>query len=79
MSDHFLVEARPKLVGGFWSAGRMEGVRNVVKVSELNNRVKERAYQESLQGKYDVLRGGGSSVQKEFPLLSQRSGKGSQI
>ena len=34
-----------------YSAGRMEGVRNVLKVSELNNSVKERAYQESLHGK----------------------------
>ena len=57
MSDHFLVEARLKLVGGHRSAGRMEGVRNVLKVSELNNRVKERAYQESLRGKYEVWRG----------------------
>ena len=44
MSDHFLVEARLKLVGG-WR--RMKGARNMLKVSELNNRVKERAYQES--------------------------------
>ena len=34
LSDHFLVEARLKLVGGWKSAGRMEGVRNVLKVSE---------------------------------------------
>ena len=27
MSEHFLVEARLKLVGGWRSAGRMEGVR----------------------------------------------------
>ena len=47
MSDHFLVEARLKLVGGWRSAGRMERVRNVLKVSELKNRVKERSYQES--------------------------------
>ena len=41
-------------IGGWiWrSAGRMEGVRNVLKVSELNNIVKVRAYQESLRGKY---------------------------
>ena len=43
--DHFLVEARLKLVGGWRSAGRMEGARNVLKVSELNNRVKGRACQ----------------------------------
>ena len=54
MSDHFLVEARLKLVGGWRSAGRMEGVRNVLKVSELNNSVKERAHQESLHGRYKV-------------------------
>ena len=50
MSDHFSVAARLKLVGGLRSAWRMEGVRNVLKVSELNNRVKERAHQESLHG-----------------------------
>ena len=33
MSDHFLVEARLKLVGGWRSAGRVEGVRNVLKLS----------------------------------------------
>ena len=32
----------------------MEGVRNVLKVSELNNSVKEIAYQDSLRGKYEV-------------------------
>ena len=50
MSDHFLVEARLQLVGGWRSTVRMESVRNVSKVSELDNRVKERAYQESLRG-----------------------------
>ena len=35
----------------------MEGVRNVMKVSELNNSVKERAYHDSLRGKYEVWRG----------------------
>ena len=39
LSDHFLVEARLKLLGGWRSAGRMEGVRNVLKVSELNHGV----------------------------------------
>ena len=53
---HFLVKARLKLVGGWRSAGRMEGVRNLLKVSELNNSVKETAYQESLRGKYEVWR-----------------------
>ena len=65
LSDHFLVEARLKLVGGWRSEGRMEGVRNVLKVSELKNSVKERAYQESLRGKYEVWRGGDvESVEK---------------
>ena len=61
MSDHFLVEARLKLLGGWRSAGRMEGGRNVLKVSELNNSVKERAYQESLRGKYELWRRSGKS------------------
>ena len=39
MSDHFLVEAQLKLLGGWRSAGRMEGVRNALKVSELNHNV----------------------------------------
>ena len=58
MSDHFLVEALLKLFGGWRSAGRMEGVRNMLKVSELNHSVKERSYQESLRGKYKVWKGG---------------------
>ena len=45
----------------------MEGVRNVLNVSELNNSVKERAYQESLRGKYEVWIGAeGESVEKEW-------------
>ena len=67
LSDHFLVEARLKLLGGWRSAGRMEGVRNVLMVSELNHSVKERAYQESLHEKYEVWRGGEvESVEKEW-------------
>ena len=63
----FLVEARLKLVGGWRSAGRMDDVRNVLKVSELNNSVKERAYQESLRGKYEVWRVGDvESVEKKW-------------
>ena len=58
LSDHFLVESRLKSVGGWRSAGRMEGVRNFLKVSELNNNVKEMAYQESLSGEYEVWRDG---------------------
>ena len=42
-------------------------MRNVLKVSELNYSVKERAYQESLHGKYEVWRGGlVESVEKEW-------------
>ena len=49
------------------SAGRTEGVSNVLKVSELNDSVKERAYQESLHGKYEVWRGGEvDSVEKQW-------------
>ena len=45
----------------------MEGVINVLKVSELNNRVKERAYQENLHGKCEVWRGRDvESVDKEW-------------
>ena len=51
MSDNFWVEAQLKLVGGWRSAVPMEGVSSVLKVSELNNRVKEMAYHESLRGK----------------------------
>ena len=66
MCDHFLVEARLKLVGGWRSAG-MESVRNVLKVSALINSVKERAYQESLRRKYEVGRGGEvENVEKEW-------------
>ena len=70
MSDHFLVEARLKLVGGCRSAGRMEAVRNVLKVSELNNSVQERAFQESLGGKYKC---------GEVGSVWRRSGKSSEI
>ena len=67
MSHHFLMKARLKLVGGWRSAWRMEGVRNLLKVSELNNSVKETAYQESLRGKYEVWRGGEvESVEREW-------------
>ena len=67
MSDAFLVEAQLKLVGGWMSAGWMEGVRNVLKVNKLNNCVKKWAYQESLHGKYKVWRGGEvESVEKEW-------------
>ena len=46
------------MVGGWRSAGRIVGVRSVLKVSELNRSVKEQAYQESLRGKYEMLRVG---------------------
>ena len=35
----------------------MQGVLNVLKVSELNHNVQEWAYQESLRGKYEVSGG----------------------
>ena len=42
-------------------------MRNVLKASELNNKVKERAYQESLRGKYEVWKFGEvESVEKEW-------------
>ena len=75
MSPFFLVEARLKLVGGWRSAVRMEGVRNVLKVSELNHSVKERAYQESLRGKYEVWRGWEvESVEKDWEKLRYTNG-----
>ena len=67
MSDQFLVGARLKLVGEWRSARRMEGVRNVLRVSELNHSVKEGAYQKSLSGKYEVWRDREiESVEKEW-------------
>ena len=42
MSDHILVEARLKVVCGWRSAGKMEGVGSVLKESELNRSVKKR-------------------------------------
>ena len=60
-----------RVVEGWRSARRMQDVRNVFKVSELNNSVKERAYQESLRGKYEVLRGRDDG--------SMRIGKSSKI
>ena len=45
----------------------LEGVRNVLKVSELNNSVKEMAFQESLRRKYEAWRGEEvQSVEKEL-------------
>ena len=65
-SDHILVEARLKVSGGWKSARKMEGVRNVLMVSELNKSVKERSYQESMRVKYEVWIGGNvKSVEKE--------------
>ena len=57
MSDNFF--------GGSSAEGVLEGV--ALMVSELNNRVKERAYQESLRGKYEVWRDGEvESAEKEW-------------
>ena len=48
----------------------------MLKVSELNNSVKERANQESLHVKYEVWRGGEvESVEKEWEKV-QRYGNG---
>ena len=69
MSDHFLVEARLKVVGGWRSAGRTEGVRNG---HTMAYQEKEMAYQESLRGKYEVWRGGEVGVRR-------RSRKSSEI
>ena len=55
--NYFLVEARLKVVGGWRRARKMEGVRSVLKVSELNDGEKAWVYQQSLHGKYDRLRG----------------------
>ena len=41
ITDHFWVEVRLKLVGGWRSAGRIEDVRNMLKVSELDKSVKK--------------------------------------
>ena len=47
--------------------GGCRGVRKVLKVSELNNSVKERAYPEIFRGKYELWRGGEvESVEKEW-------------
>ena len=60
MSERLLVVARLKMVGGWRSAERMEGVRNVLKMSELNNRVKEKNIPEELAWKIrSVERWGG--------------------
>ena len=49
------MEARLELVSGWRSAGRTEGMRNVLKVNEVSNIAKEKAYQKSLHGKYEEL------------------------
>ena len=42
-------------------------MRNVLKVNELNKRIKEQAYQESLHRNYEVLRGDNfESVEKKW-------------
>ena len=75
MSDYFLVEARLKMVGEWRSAWRMDGMRNVLKVSELDNSVKEKAYQESWREKYEVWRGGEvESAENEWEKFRDRNG-----
>ena len=66
MSDHFLVEARLKLLGGWRSAGRMESVRNVLKVSERII-VLKKWHTRRVCEKYEMCRGGEvESVEKEW-------------
>ena len=64
MSDKFFGGSTAEIGGWMRSAWRMEGVRNVLKVSKVNNRVKKRAHQESLHGKYEVWRGGEMRAQR---------------
>ena len=69
MSEYFSVEARLKLVRGWRRARKMEGVRNVLKVSELDHGIKERAFQVRLHGKYkcgEVGRWRGSGKSSEM-------------
>ena len=48
----------------------IDGVRSVLKVSQLNKSVKEQAYQEILSLKYEVLRDGDvKNVEKEWEEL----------
>ena len=50
------------MVGSSAEIGRwVEDVRNVFKVSELNNSVKEGEYQENVSGKYEMWRRSGKS------------------
>ena len=49
LSDHFLVEARLKLLGGWRSARRMEGVRNVLKEKVLKKVHTRRACVENMK------------------------------
>ena len=53
----------------------MEGVRNLLKMSELNNILKGKTYQQSLHGKYEVWRGGEvESVEKEGKVQRYSNG-----
>ena len=52
-----MVKARMKVEGGQNTVRIVESVRNVLKLSDMNKSVKERAYQASLRGKYEVFRG----------------------
>ena len=63
-----LVEARLKLVGWMEECREDVGrVRNMLKASELKNKVKGKAYQESLRGKYEAWRDEEvESVEKEW-------------
>ena len=72
MSNHFLEEARLKVFFEWRSAGRMEGV---LEVGELNTSVNERACQESMREKYEVLRGGDAeSVKTKWEMFKYSEG-----
>ena len=64
MSDHLLVEARLKVVCGWTSAGRMEALRNVLKVSKLNKSVKEHCTGNIAWKRWDV-----ESVETEWEIF----------
>ena len=53
ISDHYLVEGKLRVVGR-WRKQRRSGGREVLKVSALNVREKEREYQERLRVSWDA-------------------------
>ena len=71
MSDHYLVEAKMRFDVRV-SRGRMRGgAREVVKVSELNKREKEREYQERLQMEWNRVKDGERvGVEEEWAMFN---------